>query len=119
MHYTVFEKGGNIYRTRAIITRSRFETALDYKPRIFKVRKVSMNYKPLCNINRGLYIYKKPRKILIVIIAAKVFLFDRFAASILLSTYTMQQELVNQKLCNTVVVFRAFKFVSEMAQIMP
>ena len=27
------------YRTRAIITRSRFETALDYKP--------------LCNINRG------------------------------------------------------------------
>ena len=31
-----------IYRTRAIITRSRFETALDYKPRIFKVRKVSM-----------------------------------------------------------------------------
>ena len=29
------------YRTRAIITRSRFETALDYKPRIFKVRKVS------------------------------------------------------------------------------
>ena len=31
-----------IYRTRAIITRSRFETALDYKPRIFKVRKLSM-----------------------------------------------------------------------------
>ena len=24
-----------MYRTRAIITRSRFETALDYKPRIF------------------------------------------------------------------------------------
>ena len=43
-----------IYRTRAIITRSRFETALDYKPRIFKVRKVSLYYKPLCNINRGL-----------------------------------------------------------------
>ena len=31
-----------MYRTRAIITRSRFETALDYKPRIFKVRKVSL-----------------------------------------------------------------------------
>ena len=31
-----------IYRTRAIITRSRFETALEYKPRIFKLRKVSM-----------------------------------------------------------------------------
>ena len=46
----------NIYRTRAIITRSRFETALDYKPRIFKVKKVSMYYKPLCNINRGLYL---------------------------------------------------------------
>ena len=30
------------YRTRAIITRSRFETALDYKPRIFKFRKVSL-----------------------------------------------------------------------------
>ena len=43
-----------IYRTRAIITRSRFETALDYKPRIFKVRKVSLHYKPLCIINRGL-----------------------------------------------------------------
>ena len=42
------------YRTRAIITRSRFETALDYKPRIFNVRKVSLYYKPLCNINRGL-----------------------------------------------------------------
>ena len=42
------------YRTRAIITRSRFETALDYKPRIFKVRKVSLHYKPRCNINRGL-----------------------------------------------------------------
>ena len=41
------------YRTRAIITRSRFETALDYKPRIFKVRKVSLYYKPLCNVNRG------------------------------------------------------------------
>ena len=25
------------YRTRAIITRSRFETALDYKPRIFRL----------------------------------------------------------------------------------
>ena len=36
------------YRTRAIITRSRFETALDYKPLIFKVRKLSMYYKPLC-----------------------------------------------------------------------
>merc|ERR1711894_301935 len=46
------------YRTRAIITRSRFETALDYKPRIFKVRKVSLNYKPLCSINRGLYNYQ-------------------------------------------------------------
>ena len=46
--------GKKIYRTRAIITRSRFETALDYKPRIFKVRKVSLYYKPLCNINRGL-----------------------------------------------------------------
>ena len=45
---------GNYYRTRAIITRSRFETALDYKPQIFKVRKVSLYYKPLCNINRGL-----------------------------------------------------------------
>ena len=44
-----------MYRTRAIITRSRFETALDYKPRIFKIRKVSLNHKPLCNINRGLY----------------------------------------------------------------
>ena len=43
-----------IYRTRAIITRSRFETALDYKPRIFKVRKVSLYFKPLCSINRGL-----------------------------------------------------------------
>ena len=43
-----------MYRTRAIITRSRFETALDYKQRIFKVRKVSLHYKPLCNINRGL-----------------------------------------------------------------
>ena len=43
-----------IYRTRAIITRSRFETALDYKPRIFKVRKVSLYYKPRCSINRGL-----------------------------------------------------------------
>ena len=43
------------YRTRAIITRSRFETALDYKPRIFKIRKVSLNHKLLCNINRGLY----------------------------------------------------------------
>ena len=30
------------YRTRAIIARSRFETALDYKPRIFRLRKVSM-----------------------------------------------------------------------------
>ena len=40
---------------RAIITRSRFETALDYKTRIFEVRKASMNYKPLCNINRSLY----------------------------------------------------------------
>ena len=49
----------NIYHTRAIITRSRFETALDYKPRIFKVRKVSLNYKPLCSINRGLYNYQK------------------------------------------------------------
>ena len=48
-----------MYRTRAIITRSRFETALDYKPRIFKVRKVSLYYKPLCNINRGLYNYQK------------------------------------------------------------
>ena len=48
-----------MYRTRAIITRSRFETALDYKPRIFKVRKVSLYYKPLCSINRGLYIIKK------------------------------------------------------------
>ena len=47
------------YRTRAIITRSRFETALDYKPRIFKVRKVSLDYKQLCNINRGLYNYQK------------------------------------------------------------
>ena len=47
------------YRTRAIITRSRFETALDYKPRIFKVKKVSLYYKPLCNINRGLYNYQK------------------------------------------------------------
>ena len=44
-----------MYRTRTIITRSRFETALDYKPRIFKVKKVSMYHKPLCNINRGLY----------------------------------------------------------------
>ena len=43
------------YRTRAIITRSWCETALDYKPRICKVRKVSLYYKPLCNINRGLY----------------------------------------------------------------
>jgi hypothetical protein len=42
------------YRTRAIITRSQFETALDYKPRIFKFRKVSLYYKLLCNINRGL-----------------------------------------------------------------
>ena len=42
------------YRTRAIITRSRFETALEYKPRIFKVKKVSLYYKPLCIINRGL-----------------------------------------------------------------
>ena len=48
-----------IYRTRAIITRSWFETALDYKPRVFKVRKVPMHYKPLCNINRGLYNYQK------------------------------------------------------------
>ena len=47
-----------IYRTRAIITRSRFETALEYKPRIFQVRKVSWYYKPLCNINRGLYTIK-------------------------------------------------------------
>ena len=43
---------GNLhnYRTCAIITRSRFETTLDYKPRIFKVRKVSLQtalqYKP-------------------------------------------------------------------------
>ena len=44
-----------IYRTRAIITRSRFATALDYKPRIFKVKKVLLHYKPLCIINRGLY----------------------------------------------------------------
>ena len=28
------------YPTRAIITRSRFETALDYKPRILRLRKV-------------------------------------------------------------------------------
>ena len=42
------------YRTRAIIARSRFETALDYKPRIFKVRKVSLYYKRPCNINHGL-----------------------------------------------------------------
>ena len=47
------------HHTRAIITRSRFETALDYKPRIFKVRKVSLNYKPLCSTNRGLYNYQK------------------------------------------------------------
>ena len=51
-----------MYRTRAIITRSRFETALDYKPRIFKVRKVPMHYKPLCSINRGLYKYQKLKK---------------------------------------------------------
>ena len=29
---------GNTYRTRAIITRSRFETALDYKPRILGLK---------------------------------------------------------------------------------
>ena len=60
------------YRTRAIITRSRFETALDYKPRIFEVRKVSLYYKPLCSINRGLYNYQK---IMFLIVAAKVFSF--------------------------------------------
>ena len=66
----------NTYRTRAIKTRSRFETALDYKPRIFKVRKVSWYYKPLCSINRGLYTIKN-WKILILIVAEKVFfLFD-------------------------------------------
>ena len=39
------------YHTRVIITRSRFETALDYKPQIFKVKKVSLYYKPLSNTN--------------------------------------------------------------------
>ena len=52
--FELFSSSNN-YRTRAIITRSRFETALDYKPRIFRLRKVSMQYKPLCSINRGLY----------------------------------------------------------------
>ena len=48
-HYTYYIL---IYRTRAIIARSRFETALDYKPRIFKVKKnfivlqTSLQYKP-------------------------------------------------------------------------
>ena len=32
-----------MYRTRAIITRSWFETALNYKPWILKLRKVSCN----------------------------------------------------------------------------
>ena len=31
-----------IYHTRTIITRSRFETALNYKPRIFRLRRVSL-----------------------------------------------------------------------------
>ena len=47
----LLERLGNMYRTRAIITRSRFETALDYKPRILRLKKVSSEYKPLCNIN--------------------------------------------------------------------
>ena len=34
------------YRTRAIITRSWFETALDYKSRILRLRKVSCNANP-------------------------------------------------------------------------
>ena len=32
---------GSMYRTLAIITRSWFETALDYKPQILRLRKVS------------------------------------------------------------------------------
>ena len=43
------------YRTRTIITLSSLETALDYKQRILRCRKVSCSIKPLCSINRGLF----------------------------------------------------------------
>ena len=75
------------YRTRAIITRSRFETALDYKPRILSLKKVSLKYKPLCIINRGLRLYYNETfvsllifQFLIVLQTTKVFfLSDQFA----------------------------------------